>query len=344
MNKILLTLCLLACLAAPLRAQGGDDAAARAEIEGLNKTVVKLFGERKFEEALEPAKRAVSLCEKRLGDRDELAAVSLNNLAKVYAATGRGGDAEKLYRRALSIYERLFAPDDLKVAPVLDSLGLLALTVGKDPARAAAHFKRALEIRVKALGGEHEEVLLTVGNLASAYSAMRDAAKVEPLLKYLVEARERTLPADDPKLLVALQFYSCFLRQTGRGPEAEKVEERAFSVLAGQADGGPLMVPSGLALCRVTVVQAPNFTSRLLDGVTRGGTVRVEVFVDETGKVVSAKALDGPKELRASSTQAASRTRFAPLLLKGKAVGFSTVLTYTQGPIGRVEDTGVVIQ
>ncbi|HEX7318674.1 MAG TPA: tetratricopeptide repeat protein [Pyrinomonadaceae bacterium] len=343
MNKTLLTLCLLACLVAQSRAQGGDPA-ARAEIEGLNKTVVKLFGERKFEEALEPAKRAQSLSEKTFGDRDELAAVSLNNLAKVYAATGRAGDAEKLYRRALSIYEKLFAPDDLRGAPVLDSLGFLAMTVGQDPDRAAVLFKRALEIRVKALGGEHEEVLLTVGNLASAYSARRDAARVEPLLKYVVEARERTLSAEDPKLLAALQTYSCFLRQTGRGPEAARVEERAFSALAEQAGGGPIMVPSGLALCRVTAMQIPDFTSRLMSGVTRGGTVRVEVVVDETGKVVSAKALDGPTDLRASTTQAASRTRFAPLLLKGKAVVFSTVLTYTQGPVGRVEDAGGVVR
>lgn len=343
MSKALMTLCLLACAAAPLRAQGGD-AAARAEIEGLNKAVVKLFGERKFDEALGPAKRALSLSEKAFGDRDELVAVSLNNLAKVHAAAGRAGDAERLYRRALSVYERLFAPDDLRVAPVLDSLGLLAVTAGNDPKAAAAHFKRALEVRVKALGGEHEEVLMSVANLAGAYSLMRDAARVEPLLKYVVEARERALPADDPKLLDALQSYSCFLRRTGRAPEAERFEGRAFSVLAEQAGGGPLVVPSGLALCRVTAMALPDFTSRLLGGVTRGGTVRVEVVVDDAGKVVSAKALDGPTDLRASSTQAASRTRFAPLLLKGKAVGFTTVLTYTQGPIGRVEDSGIVIR
>ena len=343
MNKALLTLCLLACLAAPLRAQGGD-AAARAEIEGLNKAVVKLFGERKFDEALGPAKRALSLSEKAFGDRDELAAVSLNNLAKVYAATGRPGDAEKLYRRALSAYEKLFAPDDLKVAPVLDSLGLLALTAGSDPKGAAAHFKRALEIRVKALGGEHEEVLMTVGNLATAYSAMRDAAKVEPLLKYLVEARERALPADDPKLLFALQSYSCFLRRTGRAPEAEKVEGRAFSVLAEQAGGGPLMVPSGLALCRVTAMGLPAHGDVITrGGMTGSGEVRVELLVDEAGKVVSAKALDGPTPFRAISTQAASRTRFAPLLIGGKAVGFATVITYSYN--GQVENvnSGVAV-
>jgi hypothetical protein len=71
--------------------------------------------------------------------------------------------------------------------------------------------------------------------------------------------------------------------------------------------------------------------------------VRVELTVDETGKVVKAKAIDGPTELRALSTQAASRTRFAPLLVGGKAVSFSTVITYSHGPLSRAEDIGVTV-
>lgn len=342
MSKIFLTLCLLLCLTGHVLAQGSESA-ARAEVERLSTSVVKLFDEKKFDEALEPAKRAVSLSEKSFGDRDEIVAVSLNNLAKVYAATGKTGDAEKLYRRALAIYERLFAPDDIRVAPVLDSLALLALVAGKDSDRAAVLFKRALEIRVKVLGGEHEDVLMSVNSLASAYSAKGDAAKVEPLLRYVVEARERTLTADDPKLLGALQGLACFMRRTGQGAEAAKVEERAFASLAEPAGGRPVMLPSHVALCRVASMEIPDQGSLILRGVNRPGTVRVEMDVDEVGKVVSAKALDGPNEYRSISTQAAARMRFAPLLLRGKAVGFSTVMTYSYGGLTRVEAMGISI-
>jgi tetratricopeptide (TPR) repeat protein len=341
-NKTLSTLCLLLCLTPLARAQGNEPA-ARAEIERLNASTVKLFAERKFDEALEPAKRALKLSEKSFGDGDEMVAVSLNNLAKVYAATGKAGDAERLYRRALAIYEKLFAPDDIRVAAVLDSLGHVEMATKKDSGQAAAYFSRALEIREKFLGREHEDVLLSVTNLASAFAARGEAAKVEPLLRYVVETREKTLPAGDPKLVASLHGYACFLRRTGRAGEAAKVEERAFASLPEKAGGEPVKLPSGVALCRVTAMEVPSFTAQLLGGVTRGGVVRVELIVDEAGKVVSAKALDGPTELRTVSTQAASRTRFAPLLVGGKAVGFSTVITYSHGPLARVEDTGVIV-
>jgi TonB family protein len=50
------------------------------------------------------------------------------------------------------------------------------------------------------------------------------------------------------------------------------------------------------------------------------GSVRVEVVVDENGKVVSAKATSGPGMLREPAVQAAYRARFSPTKLSGKPV------------------------
>lgn len=343
MKRTLAALTLLLCLAPLAPARQGDEPAARAELERLSASVVKLFGERKFEDALEPARRAVKLGEKTFGDREELVAVALNNLGKVYAATGKAADAEKLYRRALAVYERLFAPDDLRVAAVLDALALLEMHAKGDPGRAAALYSRALEIREKALGREHEEVLQSVGNLVSAYSAKGDTARVEPLLRRVVETRERTLAAGDPKLSAALHGYACFLRQTRRGEEAAKLEERALSTLPEKAGGAPVKVSSGVALCRVAEMKMPEHGDILIRGMAGSGVVRVEIVVDETGKVVSAKASGGPTEFRSISTQAAARTRFIPLLVRGKPVGFSTVITYDYEGLNRGRDPGVAV-
>lgn len=58
------------------------------------------------------------------------------------------------------------------------------------------------------------------------------------------------------------------------------------------------------------------------------GSVRVEVVVDENGKVVSAKATSGPGILREAAVQAAYRARFSPTKLSGKPVTVTGEIVY----------------
>lgn len=59
-----------------------------------------------------------------------------------------------------------------------------------------------------------------------------------------------------------------------------------------------------------------------------GGLVAVEVILDETGKVVSAKAMSGPTILREAAVQAALKARFSPTKLSGQPVKVSGVINY----------------
>ncbi len=58
------------------------------------------------------------------------------------------------------------------------------------------------------------------------------------------------------------------------------------------------------------------------------GTVQVQVLVDETGKVVSAKAIFGPEVLREAAVNAALKAKFKPTLQGGAPVKVSGILTY----------------
>jgi len=58
------------------------------------------------------------------------------------------------------------------------------------------------------------------------------------------------------------------------------------------------------------------------------GAVIVQVLVDETGRVVSAKAMSGHPLLIAAAQQAALRARFSPTRLGDQAVKVSGVITY----------------
>ncbi len=62
------------------------------------------------------------------------------------------------------------------------------------------------------------------------------------------------------------------------------------------------------------------------------GQVQVKVFLDETGKIVSAEATFGPEALRAAAVEAAKRARFKPQMVNGvPAKGFG-IITYDFDP------------
>lgn len=58
------------------------------------------------------------------------------------------------------------------------------------------------------------------------------------------------------------------------------------------------------------------------------GLVTVEVVVDETGKIISARATEGPSALRDVAVQAALRAKFSPTKLSGQPVKVAGVINY----------------
>jgi protein TonB len=58
------------------------------------------------------------------------------------------------------------------------------------------------------------------------------------------------------------------------------------------------------------------------------GTVTVQILVDESGRVVSARAISGHPLLQQAAVQAAYQARFSPTLLSGQPVKVSGVITY----------------
>ena len=62
--------------------------------------------------------------------------------------------------------------------------------------------------------------------------------------------------------------------------------------------------------------------------VGAGGTVIVEVTLDESGKVISARALSGHTLLQAPCVAAARQARFSPTLISGRAVKVLGTITY----------------
>jgi TonB family protein len=58
------------------------------------------------------------------------------------------------------------------------------------------------------------------------------------------------------------------------------------------------------------------------------GSVNVQIFLDETGRVISAKAISGHPLFVPEAQRAAMQARFSPTMIGDQAVKVSGVITY----------------
>jgi protein TonB len=88
-----------------------------------------------------------------------------------------------------------------------------------------------------------------------------------------------------------------------------------------------VVVSKGAVTSEAISLPKPAYPRIALDAHVRG-SVKVQVLIDETGKVVSAQVMDGPALLRSVSEQAARQARFHPARLGDTPVKVSGYIVY----------------
>jgi tetratricopeptide (TPR) repeat protein len=86
------------------------------------------------------------------------------NLASLYQAQGRYGEAERLLKRVLEAEERVFGKEHPSTLISVNNLAELYRIQGRY-GEAEPLFKRALEAKERVLGKEHPSTLTSVNNL-----------------------------------------------------------------------------------------------------------------------------------------------------------------------------------
>jgi TonB family protein len=86
-------------------------------------------------------------------------------------------------------------------------------------------------------------------------------------------------------------------------------------------------VSGGVLNGKATNLPKPSYPA-IAKAAKASGTVTVQVTVDESGKVISAKALGGHPLLQQAAIQAAYQAEFSPTMLSGQPVKMTGVLTY----------------
>lgn len=93
----------------------------------------------------------------------------------------------------------------------------------------------------------------------------------------------------------------------------------------------PKMISGGDLNDKAKTLPQPEYP-KAARAVRASGEVKVQVVIDEDGKVVSVQALSGHPLLRVAAEQAARKAEFAPTLLSGTPVKVSGTLTYSFQP------------
>jgi hypothetical protein len=92
----------------------------------------------------------------------------------------------------------------------------------------------------------------------------------------------------------------------------------------------PTIIDGGVLNERAIACLVPEFPADARSANLKTVQARIQTVVDEQGKVISAKAIDGHPTFRESSERFASKATFPKSLITGKPVKVSGILVFTQ--------------
>jgi tetratricopeptide (TPR) repeat protein len=309
--------------ASPQQSRPNEPSPELAEASRLAQSVVSLYNAGKYDEALPIAKRAVQIREGLLPKDDDKLVSAVINLGEVQLARHRYTEAQGLFERALHSYERTSGADSPKLGDVLDSLAFIYYQLGR-PADTEQAYGRSLAIRERAFPAEHPDVGRSIRNLAEFYQFQGDYKKGEPLYQRLIKIKAKESSSESTA--DALERYACLLRKTKRLHEAEEMETRALEITN---DGGITgeLISAGVVNGRALSLFQPPYPYEAL-AQRASGKVTVRVLINESGTVIRACAIDGPRLLMKASESAAYQSKFSPTMVGGKPVKVSATVVY----------------
>jgi len=306
------------------RQQNTSSAEALAEASRLSLTVVKLYNEGKYDEALPSAKRALELRERALGPDHEMVQSALLNLAEIYTAKKKYGEAQKLVERLLKTYEKTVGPEDAGTAIFLDKLAFLTYLQG-DFSKSEAAYKRALAIREKVFGQNHAEFATSLYMLAEFYRFTGKFEKAQPLYERATLLRGKLLGRENPDYLKTKDRYFCLAYETHQEEKLKELEEKLGDASNSTKDA---LVEGGVLNGRAISLPRPSYPEEARRARARGRVV-IKVTIDEQGNVIDAADMCGGDPLLVKpSLQSARAARFTPTKLSGQPVKVTGVITY----------------
>jgi tetratricopeptide (TPR) repeat protein/predicted Ser/Thr protein kinase len=235
--------------------------------------------------------------------------------------------------RAVTLSERAYGADHLRVAPSLESLAVAQLEQGKVD-RAVDLLERTLGIYERAVGPDHPYVAHTLHNLGNAHIAARSYAIAEHELRRALAIRQAALGPnhrDIPETLVALGRA---LQGTGQFDEALVVDRGAMAIAekALPPDSivfGALLFDLGVVL---TIVGDPEEAERYL---RRSEAIATRAVGPESGLTMGVVIARGNVRMRQARWQDAAALYERAIAILGRDPGTDDDLTIAIANLAR---------
>ena len=306
-----------------LSSQSSQESPELRQATELSEQVAKLLNERKVDEALPLAKRALQIRETLLPPNDVKISISLNFLGTAYIMKGDFDDASKILERLLKTLEERFGPDDANLLPTLTRLA--SLYNREDNARKTEEtYLRVLALREKVNGPEDTGVAETTYALGQFYRLHGDFDRARSNYKRSLMIYGKLSGIRTPEFERASNGFRCLAFQG-------KHQEALFNELQEiRAQLGPRSWFPDISVLNRTAKELvrPEFPAEARrSGVE--GSVYVWIHVNEEGKVISASDMcQGPPYLTEAAINAALKSTFWARKVDGVPAKFKGIIEY----------------
>lgn len=320
-------LLLTTLLLSSLYNQAQQESPELKEASELSVSVVKLFKQEKFDEAMPLAKRALEIRERLLPPNDPMVLTALGNLGNLYNAKSDYKAAKKVFERLLPMQEQQFGPNDVKLAPTLERLAVLYYRE-RNTSKTEAMYQRALAIRENAFGPDHAEVANSLSALAHFYRLSSKYDLALNAYRRALSIHSRRSQWDEAAFERARHGMSCVAYETRNDAifKELKVFQEQF------APGIDFLEPMDIVNGKAIDLPKPVYPSEAR-ALRLSGMVVIKVEINEKGKVTSAKDMcQGLPFLTEASINAAMQARFSPTFLNGQPMKVTGVIQYNFVP------------
>lgn len=317
-------------LTATLPALSPQQQTAFAETNQLSVEVAKLFAAKKYDEALPLAEKAVKIAEANQLFEKNRAVNTLTNLAEIYIAKEREGDAAKLYESAFDYHQKSAAAG--KKQAIMKAADRLAAIYyqRQNLERAEKYYLKALELREQIYGADNPQIIESLLNVGAFIRYSGKTEKAEPYYQRAVRISDQTYKPDDKNYGDAYSAYQCFVYQwkgAEEGGEYLKEFEQKRDIKYPRPEKPQDLVQSGVVNGKAIYLHKPNYPVEAKQ-IRASGVVQVEVTIDEQGKVIEAKTTCGYDVFAREAEKSAFKSKFSPTIINGQPVKVTGTLVY----------------
>jgi tetratricopeptide (TPR) repeat protein len=207
----------------------GVASVAAEEEPAMLESIVRLYRQGRYEEAVVVAEKALKALQARWGPSDHRVGLVLKYLGGLYSNLSRYEEAEDYYRRSISVYEGTSSEHLRTLVLVLDEFGDFLMLQARHT-EAADWYRRAAELVEKLQKPGHPDVAIALNKLGLAYDKLGQFENAAAQYRRCIEIREKALGPDSIELAVSLNNLGETYRDLGRNDEAEALYKRSLHI------------------------------------------------------------------------------------------------------------------